>query len=112
MLRELEETIARGGDIGQTKRRLLDKAHSDYMQLCAQIEHDARIAELIVYALRNEPTYSPGYGVARGLQRRLAREYPNDDKLARDLRKAAWDIGEGGAKDGTETDDQQSGGTD
>ena len=90
MLPEYEIAIARGYDIEQTKKKLTEKARSDYQDRCQAIEHDARIAELVLYVLRTEPTWSPGYAAARGLQKRLRKEHPEDDRLARELRKLAW----------------------
>ena len=90
LLPEYEIAIARGYDIEQTKQRLIEKARSDYQNCCQTIEHDAKIAELIMYVLRYEPAWSPGYAVARGLQKRLMKEHPEDNRLARELMKAVW----------------------
>ncbi len=90
LLPEFEIALARGYDIEQTRRRLIDEARNSCQDQCQIIDHDAKIAELIVYALRQEPVWSPGYGVARGIQRRMTREHPEDDRLVRELRKTIW----------------------
>ena len=100
MLPEYEIAIARGYDIEQTRKHLTEQARNDYQDQCQIIEHDAKIAELIMYVLRHEPTWSPGYGVARGLQRRFIREHPEDNKLVREIRKAVW-------MDGNEPSDKE-----
>lgn len=90
MLRELEIAIARGQDVQQVRQRLIEKARAEHQQTLDEIERDTRTAELINYALRLEPKESPAYGVAKGIQRRLQRQYPEDDSIARALLKDAW----------------------
>lgn len=111
VLPEIEIAIARGYDIDRTRRQLTDRAKNDYQAQYDKINHEARVAELIMYVLQTEPTWSPGYAAARGLQKRLRQEHPVDDEIVRELRKAAWMDDDDNVKKGENNHDSNDKGT-
>lgn len=94
MLLEFEIAIRDGVPLESVRSQLIDRAMQENRDRLAEIAKSFREAQIIDFALRNEPTWSPSYGIARGIQKRVCREHPQaDNKVARQLLKEAWLMG-------------------
>lgn len=93
MLELIERTLLNGGDLEQARQTLLNQANIDRQNRNNQIEHDFRIATLVMECLLTEPKGSCGYSCAKGIMNRLQQQY-RDKENEKVIRKLFKDVRE------------------
>ena len=92
MLQEFEKVIANGGNLEDCRYQLIRHCESTRQRRLEQIRRDYAEAQLIRCGLE-QPKGSPGYSVAKGMQRWYQQKYPVDDSARRELMKLVWMMG-------------------
>lgn len=105
MLPEFEKVIAHGGNLEDCRNQLLRQCESTRQRRLEQIKRDFAEAELIRCGLE-QPKGSPGYAVAKGMQRWYQQKHPDDDSGRRELMKMVWMTCKGKEKGVNSNDDK------